>query len=72
MKRRAYSSTNVSQDPRTGAAGGDGGYGRGLWLRFSFIHSLLRGTHTPSFAHSTPLRVKDFLCNKVYISPGDE
>jgi hypothetical protein len=73
--------------PKNGAVGGDGGfggYGRGLWFLFFcsclFLYSLfVKGTHTPSFAHSAPLRVEDFfvtggpggppfcfLCNTVY------
>jgi hypothetical protein len=43
---------------------GEGGHGQ--WVKIvclflSCLSCLLRGTHTPSFAHSAPMRADDFL-----------
>jgi hypothetical protein len=60
-----------------GASGGIGVVGRGttylestmLFLLF-FRFRLLRGAHTPSFAHSVPMRAKDFFGTSVGENAG--
>jgi hypothetical protein len=40
---------------------GEGTASESIMLSFRFIlFRLLRGTHTPSFAHSAPMRAEDF------------